>query len=78
MLTCKELTEIVTDYLEGRMSFSRRVRFHIHLGMCRHCRTYLRQMKMTIRALGKLPDDPIPPAVREELLERFRDWKRAP
>jgi anti-sigma factor RsiW len=72
MLTCKELTEIVTDYLEGRLSFMQRLQFHLHVGMCRHCRAYLRQMKMTVKTLGKLPDEPIPAGVRDELLERFR------
>lgn len=76
MLTCKELTEIVTDYLEGRLSFMQRLQFHMHVGMCRHCRAYLRQMKMTVKTLGKLPDEPIPPGVRDALLERFRDVRR--
>ncbi len=76
MLTCRELTELVTDYLEGRLSFLDRLRFQMHLGMCRHCRAYLRQLKQTIRALGELPQEPIPPELRRVLLERFRDWKR--
>ncbi len=77
MLTCKEITEFVTDYLEGRMPFTRRLKFCLHLGMCDRCRAYLRQMKMTVRTLGKLPDEPIPPDVREELLARFRDMQPA-
>jgi anti-sigma factor RsiW len=77
MLTCKELTELVTDYLEGRMPFMQRVSFHLHLGMCDRCRAYLRQMKMTIKALGKLPDEPIPAGVRDELLVRFRTMRPA-
>ena len=76
MLTCKEITEIVTDYLEGRQSFLERMRFELHLGMCRHCRAYLRQMRATIDATGNLPGESIPPAMSEQLLERFRDWKR--
>lgn len=72
MLTCQELTELVTDYLEGRLSLMQRVQFHLHVGMCRHCRAYLRQMRMTVRTLGHLPDEPIPPGMRDELLERFR------
>ncbi len=77
MLTCKELTELITDYLEGRMSLGQRLRFQLHLGMCRRCRIYLRQMKMTIQTLGKLPDEPIPADVREELLMRFRSMRPA-
>lgn len=76
MLTCREVTELVTDYLEGRQSFVERLRFNLHLGMCRHCRAYLHQMKRTIRTLGRLPSEPIPPDVRDLLLERFRNWKR--
>ncbi len=75
MLTCRQLTEVVTDYLEGRMSFMQRVSFHLHLGICTRCRAYLRQMKMTVKTLGKLPDEPIPPGVRDELLARFRSTR---
>lgn len=75
MLTCRELTELVTDYLEGAMSLGDRLRFQFHLGMCKHCRAYLRQMRQTIDLLGRLPEEPIPDPVRAELLRRFRGWK---
>lgn len=75
MLTCQEVTEVVTDYLEGRHSLVQRLRFQLHLGMCRHCRTYVRQMKTTIDSIGALRDGPAPP-VSPELLERFRNWHR--
>ena len=71
-LTCKEVVERMTDYLEGSVSFWTRVQFHLHLGLCVGCRIYLKQMKHTIQALGRLPQEPIPPTVREELLRRFR------
>ena len=75
MLTCREVTELVTDYLEGRQTWLERVRFQMHVGMCRHFRAYLRQVKQTIRTLGQLPSDPIPPDMPQALLERFRDWR---
>lgn len=76
MLTCRELTEVITDYLEGRMSFMDRLRFRAHVGMCRNCRAYLDQMKHTVHTLGGLPPEAVPPEVQAELLARFRDWKR--
>lgn len=76
MLTCRELTELITDYLEGRLPIMQRLRFRFHIAMCRPCLAYLRQMKIAIRTLGKLPEEGPPPAVREEFLRRFRDWKR--
>lgn len=76
MLTCKELTEIVTDYLEGQMSFWQRAQFHFHLGMCKHCRAYVHQMKLTVRATGQIPTEPIPPDIKTELLQRLSRMKR--
>lgn len=73
MLTCQQLTELITEYLEGRMSLWRRAQFQMHLGMCRHCRAYLKQMKVTTQTLGRLPSEPIPPNIKSELLRRFRD-----
>jgi predicted anti-sigma-YlaC factor YlaD len=76
MLSCRQLTELVTDHLEGKLSLGDRLRFQMHLGMCKHCRAYLRQMKLTIATLGQLPADSIPDDVRTELLQRFKTWKR--
>ena len=75
MLTCRELTALVTDYLEGHLSLYDRVRFELHIGLCHHCRTYLRQMKATVNAIGRVDADAAPPAMSPELLERFRAWK---
>ncbi|MBI5494867.1 MAG: anti-sigma factor [Deltaproteobacteria bacterium] len=76
-MTCQGLTELVTDYLEGRLPFTRWLSFQMHLGMCRHCRGYLRQMKVTVATLGHLPPEPMPPAIRDELLRRFKDMRSA-
>lgn len=76
MLTCKEMTELVTDYLERRLPFRKRIAFQMHIGMCKNCRAYLRQMKLTIRTLGKLPEPVIPDDVKSELLRRFDTWKK--
>ena len=76
-LTCREMTETVTDYLEGTLGFMHWVRFQMHLGMCLGCRIYLRQMKSAVRTMRSLPTKPPSPDVREELLRRFRCWKSA-
>lgn len=71
MLTCQQLTELVTEYLEGRMSFWRRAQFQMHLGMCRHCRAYVHQMKTTVRTLGSLPRTEMPADIKAELMRRL-------
>ena len=74
-LSCKELVELLTEYLEGTLSVADRLRFDEHLAICPGCRVYLDQMKATIQTLGQLRGDSIPSHTREELLRVFRGWK---
>ncbi len=76
-LTCKELVELVTDYLEGKLPPADRARFKEHLALCPNCPTYLEQMRLTIRALGMLPEESIALEARQQFLRVFRDWKRS-
>ena len=73
-ITCKELVEIVTDYLEGDMPAERRVLFEEHVAFCSWCRTYLDQMRQTIRLTGMLTEEDLSPETRDTLLEAFRNW----
>jgi len=75
MLVCRDVTELVTDFVEGRMSFWDRARFQLHIGMCRHCREYVRQMRKTSQLFGETPNEPLSPDVEAEMLRRFKDWK---
>ena len=77
MLTCKEITELVTEYAEGNLSLMDRLRFQMHIGMCRNCRRYVRQVKATAAALGLLPTPEMSPDLEQELLRRFESWKKA-
>lgn len=70
--TCREMVELVTEYLEGAMPPRERAIFEAHLVACPGCTAYFEQMRQTIRALGRLTDDDIPPPAQAELLEVFR------
>ena len=50
MLTCKQLIEALGDYLEGRLSLSRKFAVMLHLFCCGHCRSYLQEYRTTIKA----------------------------
>ena len=73
--TCRQIVELVTDYLEGRMTVEDRTRFEHHLVFCDGCRIYLEQMRQTIRAVGHLPEEAIPPGAIDALVEHFRRWR---
>ncbi|MCG8467270.1 MAG: zf-HC2 domain-containing protein [Gemmatimonadetes bacterium] len=74
-MSCKELVELVTDYVEGALSASDRDRFESHVSECPPCEEYLEQMKLTLRLTGELAEDAIDPMARDRLLAAFRDWK---
>lgn len=76
-LTCRELVELVTDYLEGVLPPAERRRFEEHLAGCQGCRDYLQQMRETIRLTGQLTEEAIEPQAREALLQVFRAWKNS-
>jgi anti-sigma factor RsiW len=74
-LACQELVELVTDYLEGRLEPADRERFDGHIAGCDACTAYLEQMRMTLVALGRIPEETISAQAREELLVAFRNWR---
>ena len=76
-MACQELVEVITDYLEGTLSTSDRVRFDAHLSTCGACREYVEQMRALIRLSGSLTAQTIEPSTRESLLRAFRRWKDA-
>lgn len=76
-LTCQELVEIITDYVEGTLPEEDRHRFESHLDSCAGCRAYVDQMRKTIAVVGRLSEDSLEPRMRDELLQAFRSWKGA-
>ena len=75
-MTCQELVELVTEYFEGTLSSRDRSRFERHIAGCEYCTAYVEQMRITVRTLGRLPEESLEPELRDALLEHFRDWKR--
>lgn len=73
-MSCKEFVELVTDYLEGELSWRERRRFEKHLKACPWCTRYLEQMKVTLRTVGRIDEGSISPSARDALLHAFRDW----
>jgi anti-sigma factor RsiW len=76
-ITCQELVEVVTDYLEGKLSPDEAAVFEAHLELCDGCRTYLDQMRVTIAAVGRIEESDVPPDMRDTLLAAFRGRSRS-
>ena len=77
-MTCEELVELVTAYLEDTLPADQRRAFDEHLAVCPGCDRYLVQFRKTIDLLGELREESLSPPVRDRLLEAFADWRRTP
>ena len=77
-LTCQELVELVTEYLEHTLPPPDVARFESHLSGCTGCTNYVEQARRTIDLTGQLTEDSLTPAARTELLNAFRRWKDDP
>lgn len=73
-ISCQELVELVTDYLEGALDPADLRRFEEHLADCGKCTDYLEQLRATIQAVGRITPDDISPEAESALLEAFRGW----
>ena len=73
-ITCQQLVELVTSYLEGSMPSEQRLRFEEHIAFCGPCIRYLDQMRETVAITQTLREDDLDPAAREVMLHVFRDF----
>ncbi len=74
-LVCRDAVELVTDYLEGRLSRRNRRRFEAHIAACPNCRAYFEQIRITIAVTGDIRPDDLAPEARDELMDLFRRYR---
>jgi predicted anti-sigma-YlaC factor YlaD len=74
-MPCREIVEVITQYLEGGLLPEDRVRFEEHLEACSACRLYLDQMEEVIRTLGRIEVEQLAPEVQDELVAAFSGWR---
>ena len=76
-VTCQEVVELVTDYLEGAIPADEAAVFEQHLNFCDGCEWYVDQIRATIATVGRIEEEDVPPAMRDKLLAAFRDRTRS-
>lgn len=74
-MMCRELVEVITDYLEGALPPADRARFESHLSACDGCSRYVEQFRLTIEGTGRLRADDLPEDLTDQLLATFRGWR---
>lgn len=74
-MTCRELVELVTAYFDGALPDEAAHDFEAHIGACSGCRHYVEQMRVTIRAVGRIEERDLSPEAKSALLAAFEDWR---
>jgi predicted anti-sigma-YlaC factor YlaD len=72
-ISCQEVVEVVTDYLEGKLSPEDVAIFEAHLAICDGCQYYLDQIRITIATVGRIEDEAVPAELRDTVLGAFRN-----
>ena len=78
-MTCAELVELVTDYIEDALPAAERARIDAHLSVCPPCVHVIEQWQTVIRLSGRLDEghaDRLPTDQRAQLMTAFRDATR--
>jgi anti-sigma factor RsiW len=75
-ISCQEVVELVTDYLEGVLDSDTAEEVEAHLGLCDGCNIYVEQMRATIRALGGVSVSTLSQDAQADLVRAFRDLHR--
>jgi anti-sigma factor RsiW len=74
-VTCQEVVELVSDYLDHALSPEEASLFEQHVNFCDGCDWYLEQMRSTVATVGRISEEDVPPETRDRLLAAFREWK---
>ena len=76
-ISCQEVVELVTDYLEVALQPDEAALMEQHLNFCEGCVWYVGQTRTTIETMGHIGTSELTDETRQRLLTVFRDWKRS-
>jgi anti-sigma factor (TIGR02949 family) len=72
-ITCQELVEMVTDYLDGALAPNELELLEQHLNFCEGCVWHVGQVRRAIATVGRMREEEVPAETRERLLAAFRE-----
>jgi anti-sigma factor RsiW len=76
-ITCQEVVELVTDYIERELPPEEASLFEQHLNFCDGCVVYVEQMRATNATVGRVREEDVPAETKDKLMTAFREWKRS-
>jgi predicted anti-sigma-YlaC factor YlaD len=72
-MTCRELAELLSDYLEGELAQEMCVTIRAHLEVCPECVYFVESYQLTIQISRRLPAAEVPPALLDKLRKALEE-----
>jgi predicted anti-sigma-YlaC factor YlaD len=77
-MECRQIAELLGDYLEGTVAKETRELIEWHIESCAPCVAFVNTYRGTINAARKLQETPIPPELKHRLLNVLRARQASP
>jgi anti-sigma factor RsiW len=75
-MTCRELVELLIDFVSDELPAEHRQRVEQHLRRCPPCVAYLDSYQVTIRLTKQLPCEPLPPELEARLRAVLQELRK--
>jgi hypothetical protein len=75
LLSCRDLSASITDYLEAGMAPEVTEAFEEHVGFCDDCLVHIDRLRIAAKVVGALPHSPMPAATRDAILSAAREQR---
>ena len=75
-ITCRQVVALMTDYLDDALGPDDQALMEAHLAECEGCAEHLRQIRITVAVTGRIREEDLTPAVRDDLMDLYRRWRR--
>ena len=72
-MTCRELSELLLDFLAGELDAEQCQHIRAHLDCCKPCVTYMETYQITVRLSRQLPAAELPAALVKRLEEALKE-----
>jgi len=72
-ISCQELVELASDYLDGTLTAAAHQAVERHLVSCPNCPNYLAQLRLTVELTGRVRSDDVPVELLDVLSRAWED-----
>jgi hypothetical protein len=76
-MTCRELVDMLFDFVAERLYAEHRRSLEEHLGSCPSCTAFVEGYRLTVRLVQRLPPQPLPPSLVQTLQELLQSERKA-